>query len=154
MLQRVQSIYLAVVFISIAALIKITIWTKTSVDGTCSLCLNAYAVVHSSGQNTLFPYNSSLLLILFMLVFLVYTILRHDNRKLQLQLTTIIHAGLITLMVLLIFFIHKMDGVYFPNGLSNYKIGIVLPFIALVANLLAQHHIRHDERLVKNDNLR
>lgn len=154
MLQRVQSIYLAIVFMSMTVFIKVSVWVKVSLDGTRSLLLTPYALIDSAGSHILFPYHTSFLFTFFILVSLSYAVIRHNNRKLQLQLISAISFGLITLMLFLTYFIKKTDVVYIPDGLSTYKIGITLPCVALIASLLARHHIKNDEKLVNNDRLR
>ncbi|WP_339044475.1 DUF4293 family protein [Cardinium endosymbiont of Tipula unca] len=145
---------MAIVFISMTVFIKVSVWIKLSLDGTCSLLLTPYAVIDSAGRHMLFPYNLSFLLTFFILVSSSYAITRHNNRKLQLKLIAAINFGLITLMLLLAYFIKKIDEISIPGGLSAYKVGIALPYIAFIASLLAWHYIKNDEKLVNNDRLR
>lgn len=156
MLQRVQSIYLSSVCISMAILLNVSIWTKVSLNNASYFAMKVYALVSSSGQYIIFPYGLSFLVASFVILVAAYTIFRHDSRKLQLQLISSTNGVLILLVVLVFYFIKKADGTYLTDGLSTYTYhaGISLPFIALVANLLARYHIKNDEHLVNEDSLR
>ena len=84
----------------------------------------------------------------------VYAMMRHNHRKLQLHLTTHITLLLMVLGGGIWMLVNKANAAYLPDGDSSYKIGIIFPCIALVANLLARHHIQKDIRLVDEDSFR
>ncbi|ROT46900.1 DUF4293 domain-containing protein [Candidatus Cardinium hertigii] len=155
MIQRIQSLYLAVVSIFMVIFLCVSVWIKMSLHNACSFLLTPYALVGSSGQYITMPYGLTCLLACLSILSAAYAIVRHDNRKLQLRLTFGINVILILLLVWVFWLIRKADSTYLlVDGISSYKAGIVLPFMALLANVLARHHIKNDERLVNEDNLR
>ncbi|CAH2559682.1 DUF4293 family protein [Cardinium endosymbiont of Oedothorax gibbosus] len=152
MIQRIQSLYLGTVSIIMVAFLRVAVWVKVDLDGVCTI--RPYALIASTGQHIIFPYGLSALLACCLIVTATYAIIRHDNRKLQLRLTAGMNRILVILLILILVLIKKAHIAYLLSGYGSYKIGIMLPFIALVANLLARYHIKKDEQLVNEDRLR
>lgn len=136
MLLRIQSIYLAIVFIIIGAfgkLVGISLWERKGLMGLTCLII---------AMN-------------------LYTIFRHDNRKLQLRLIGITNCLLILSIVAMVISMGRSFNTCAGNscavsetGEDKYEIGIVLFLMALGANVGAGYHIKQDEKLVNEDNLR
>lgn len=152
MIQRIQSLYLSAVCIAMAAFLSTSVWMKVGLDRVYTM--RPYALIASTNQYIIFPYGCCALCACYLIVTAVYAIIRHDNRKLQLHLTTRISLTLIILVGLIWVLVKKAHAAYLPHGYSSYKIGTLLPFIALVANLLARYHIQKDAQLVDQDRLR
>ncbi|UWW97320.1 MAG: DUF4293 domain-containing protein [Candidatus Cardinium sp.] len=152
MIQRIQSLYLATVCITMVAFLRAAVWVKIGSDSLFTI--RPYGLIASTGQYIIFPYGAPSLLICYLVLTAIYAIMRHDNRRLQLRLIAHMNLTLIVLMVLILVLINKANTTYLPNGYSSYKIATILPFIALIANLLAQRHIKKDEQLVNQDRLR
>ncbi|AXI24216.1 hypothetical protein CE557_394 [Cardinium endosymbiont of Sogatella furcifera] len=152
MIQRIQSLYLGVVCMAMVAFLKVSVWVK--VDWDHAYTMKSYALIVSTGQHIIFPYAASALLACCLLVTAAYTIIRHDNRKLQLRLVAGIGRILVLLLLLIFMLIKKADAAYLLGGCGSYPIGIVLPIIALIATLFARYHIKKDEQLVNEDRLR
>ncbi|MGI2261986.1 DUF4293 family protein [Candidatus Cardinium hertigii] len=152
MIQRVQSLYLGIVCISIAAFLNVSVWVKVSLDRICTI--KPYALILATDQYIIFPYGCCALYCCYLMGTAVYAMMRHNHRKLQLHLTTHITLLLMVLGGGIWMLVNKANAAYLPDGDSSYKIGIIFPFIALVANLLARHHIQKDIRLVDEDSLR
>ena len=152
MIQRIQSLYLAAVFIAMIAFLSLPIWQKVDLGSICTI--TSYALIAFTDQYILFPYAFSALFACYIALTAAYAIVRHDNRKLQLRLVTGIILALILLLILVFFFIKKTNTAYLINGCSSYQIAIIFPFIALIATLLAAYHIKNDEQLANDDRLR
>ncbi len=152
MIQRIQSLYLGAVCITMITFLRVVLWMKIDLNHVCTM--RPYAMIASTGHYIIFPYGLSALLACFLIVTAIYTIIRHDNRKLQLRLMVGINLMLVVLMVLIWVLIKKANATYLLRGYSSPKIGSVLPCIALLANLLAAYHIKKDEALVNEDRLR
>ena len=152
MIQRIQSLYLGMVSTAMVAFLRLPVWVKVDLNRVCTM--RPYALIASTDQYILFPYAASALLACFLILTAIYAIIRHDNRKLQLRLIAGMNRTLVILLILILVLIKKAYTAYLLNGYSSYKIGAVLPFIALVANLLARYHIKKDEALVNEDRLR
>ncbi|MDN5247492.1 MAG: DUF4293 domain-containing protein [Candidatus Cardinium sp.] len=152
MIQRIQSLYLGVVCMAMVAFLKVSVWVKVDWGYVCTM--KSYALIVSTGQHIIFPYVASALLACCLMVTAVYTIIPHDNRKLQLRLVAGISRTLVVLLILIFMLIKKADAAYLLGGCSSYPIGSILPIIALIASLFARYHIKKDEQLVNADRLR
>ncbi|WP_419241873.1 DUF4293 domain-containing protein [Cardinium endosymbiont of Nabis limbatus] len=152
MIQRMQSLYLGAVCITMAAFLKASIWVKIDVGHVYTI--KPYALIAATGQSITFPYSISALLASCLVLTAAYAIMRHDNRRLQLRLIARMNLIFVILMALILVLIKKVHATYLLSGHSSYQIGAILPFIALVASLLARHHIKKDEKLVNEDRLR
>lgn len=152
MIQRIQSLYLATVCITMATFLRATIWVKATSDSL--LTIRPYALIAATGEYVIFPYGLPSLLICYLIVTAIYAIMRHDNRKLQLRLIAHMNLTLVITMALILVLINKANTIYLLNGHGSYKMGTILIFIALIANLLARYHIKKDEQLVNEDRLR
>jgi len=154
MIQRMQSLYLGIVCMAIAAFLNVSVWVKVSLDRIYTI--KPYALIvsrDSTDQYIIFPYGCCALCCCYLMGTAMYAIIRHNHRKLQLHLTTQITL-LLMILGLGIWMFASAKAAYLPDGDSSYKIGNIFPFIALVANLLARHHIQKDIRLVDKDSLR
>lgn len=152
MIQRMQSLYLGTVSIAMVAFLRAPVWVGVDLDSVFTM--RPYALIASKGQHIIFPYGLSALLACCLIVSATYAIIRHDNRKLQLRLIAGMNRILVILLILILVLIKKAYTAHLLNGYGSYKIGTMLPFIALVANLLARYHIKKDEQLVNETRLR
>ena len=130
MLQRIQSLYLAAICVTMATFLN---WKEILSFNFSSLHKIACAII----------------------IIAAYAIFQHNNRRLQLRLTSVINFISISWIMLSIF-VSQIDCER-CSGLISYKsckMEILLFFLALVACILARHHIKKDEKLVNNDRLR
>ncbi len=153
MLQRIQTLFLLIVFI-----ISITsIFLPFAGFKTDDLVLYAYGVKLNSNASGLVITDMTkmsvlLIMILFILVsiFTLFIIFKYNNRLLQIKscrLSILIHI----IIVVLIFYTTDL----FEKELAlkaQYKLGAVLPLISLILLYLSISAIRKDENLVKSAN--
>ena len=154
MIQRIQSIFLLIVAITMLVLFFVPICSK--VGGPTG---QAYTmgVIHlqqisTKGEitNTFFPYAFMGLLAGIAVSVAIGGIFSYSNRLTQIKLG-ILNTLIITVLVGLMLYLSIQNT---PNRLPHtpgqYKLGFILPAIAIISNMLANHCIRRDQKLVKS----
>ncbi|MEN7546382.1 DUF4293 domain-containing protein [Rapidithrix thailandica] len=158
MLQRVQSIFLALVAIAMFSVVFTSIWEKTSSEGTETVVLTALQMVHSKGEEAVNTVNTFYIAALAFLsaAVAIGSIFSYKSRLTQLKLNllnVLLMAATIGCMVYFLFEGTKYFEVKTNQG--AFDIGFYLPAVGLFFNLLANRFIRKDEKLVRSsDRLR
>jgi glucan phosphoethanolaminetransferase (alkaline phosphatase superfamily) len=154
MWQRIQTLFLAVAIISLVASIFLPIWGFQAADGsTHQLYALHYTVTKDNVSTTTYmPYCLTAMLALAAATLAVISIRRYDNRLLQMKLgalNSFFMAGTIAAAVLF------ANGMVKTHGGGAYGLGLWIPGLAVICNLLANQFIRRDEKLVRDsDRLR
>lgn len=162
MIQRVQSLFLLGVAICMGLMLVSDIWEETLPEKNQKIELDAYALVTVSSVNN----NDNSLRVVhdtwFIAAFATlsalvafYEIFRYNNRLTQLKLG---FANVLLMMAVLgstVYFIFEGETLSANAVQGNFEIGVYLPGLALIFNLLANRFIRRDEQLVRSvDRLR
>ena len=154
MWQRIQTVFLAVVILSLVASIFLPIWGfQENETTTHELYALHYTKIENGNRSTAYiPYCLTAILAIASATIAMISIRRYDNRVLQMKLgafNSLFLAGTIA------------SAVYFASDLTKvnhgglYGFGLWIPGVAVVCNLLANQFIRRDERLVRDsDRLR
>lgn len=154
MWQRIQTVFLAIAIISLIASVFLPIWGFQTADGsTHELYALHYTVIKDNVRTTSYmPYCLTAMLALAAATLAVIEIRRYDNRLLQMKLgalNSFFMAGTIAAAVI---FANNMVK---AHGGGSYGLGLWIPGVAVVCNLLANQFIRRDEKLVRDsDRLR
>lgn len=142
MIQRIQSLWMLLAALAIALMGKLPLAKGTAADGTVQ---------------TLFVAERLHLLIIsiFLMVVPLISIFLYKNRTAQKKLIWI-HLLLCLLMVLFCWMaVGAFENVNPPFQASRYGLGITLPVIAMVLDIMAYRGIQADEKLIKSvDRLR
>ena len=149
MWQRIQTVFLVVVILSLIASIFFPIWVFTdALDQTHKLFALHYTVTQKGGATTeYFPYTTTAILAIAAATLAFIEIGKYRNRVLQMKLgalNSLFMAGCIACAVIFSNQLFKT----FQGGV--YGLGLWLPGVAVVFNLLANRFIRRDERLVRD----
>lgn len=154
MIQRVQSLFLAVAVICLVASMFFPVWQKIEPENNTGVVLRAfYTEMHTRNQTVQQEYIPTAVLSLLVIVGLVvalFEIFAYNNRIKQMKLgalNSLILAGFLGLSVYFTFRMEKMVSV---AGEGSYEFGMYLPAVALILNLLANRFIRKDEALVRS----
>ena len=162
MLQRVQSLFLLGVAICMGLLLATDIWEETLPDKNQKIELDAYALEteplddgsESRSEVVHQTWYIAVLAVLSALVAL-FEIFRYSNRLTQLKL------GFLNVLLMMgalgstVYFIFEGETLSANATQGDFEIGIYLPGLALIFNLLANRFIRRDEQLVRSiDRLR
>lgn len=151
MIQRVQSIYLLLVTILMSFVLVRPYADMTLLDSQ-SLLFKAHAITIQSGENIVSVYKNTLPVVVFVVItglvsFL--TIFLYHKRLLQIRLT-LINMVLIMIMTALMVAYYISVKNDFTGEVSNFRLGLAFPVLALVFCTMAIRAIRHDELLVKS----
>lgn len=158
MIQRVQSIFLLLVAISMIVMNFFPLWEKVDMDKGEKATLGTYElkyerfneqtsdieVVSQSGT-----YYIALLSVIAAAL-AAYSIFRYDNRLTQIKLgalNSLIIGGTLGVTV---YFIFDAETLLLPQQQGNYLPGFYFTAAALFFNALANRFIRRDERLVRS----
>jgi hypothetical protein len=151
MWQRIQTVFLILVIVSLLASIFFPIWVFTDTLGqTHSLFPLHYTVKKNEIAITkYFPYFTTAILAIAALTIAIIEIRSFRNRVLQMKLgalNSLFMAGSIASAVI---FSNQLVKAY--QG-GNYGLGLWLPGVAVICNLLANRFIRRDEKMVRDSN--
>jgi glucan phosphoethanolaminetransferase (alkaline phosphatase superfamily) len=152
MLQRIQTIFLAIVIVGMGLFLAFPIWNKVAAAGEQKAQLTAIKLTHQinavqSNEQTVFY-----LIILAILVAAVaaYAIFQFRNRVLQSALCAVNSILMTVLMGLVIYFtFYKTAKLFDPETPGNYDIGFYGLVGAMLANVFANRFIRRDEQTVQ-----
>lgn len=154
MIQRIQTIYLALAAISLFL---------TVIMGFCTYQMEGQDVVFSlfgleenaNGVTTWFPYK---IVIPFIAALCLFNILQYKNRKLQMNVGRILLVLLLILVVFLFIDVYTLGPKIAGEGNEFVMVpgvGMYLPVIALPFVFLANRRIKKDDELIKSvDRLR
>ncbi len=157
MLQRIQTIFLSMIPITLGMMQFLPIWSKIEPGTLHSYTLYAWKLQALYPADNLVntwvtPYVILGILAITISILAIYEIWRYNNRTLQLQLGTINSLLLTALVGTIVYFCTKNQATLIPAIKGQYEVGFYMPIIAVACNLLANYFIRKDERLVQSAN--
>ncbi|OJW69359.1 MAG: hypothetical protein BGO68_02855 [Candidatus Amoebophilus sp. 36-38] len=157
MLQRIQTMFLCMIVCSIFAFLFLPIWNKIDPNTTHGYILYPWKLqdIHTTEHlsNTwLMPYALLGSLSIVIILIAIYAIIRFDNRMLQLKLGALNSLLLTALLGTIVYLVTKNQSALLPEISGQYRIGFLMPIIAVVSNFLANYFIRKDEKLVNSTN--
>lgn len=144
MIQRIQSLFLLLTSIIMTATVFCPLIELVNKDASLSV------IFHSFGIGTDFPTWGVLVFAILSALLAFINIFLFKKRKLQINIGYVtalcIVIYYVTSMVYINAFLGKIDDSY----TFNLQVGIILPVIALILDLLAISRIKKDEKLVKS----
>lgn len=156
MIQRVQSIFLALVAICLFSCLFLGFWQKTGEIQFANL--TAFQLTIENKQaNTSEETSTIYIAILAFLgaVVAVGSLFSYQNRLRQIQLNFLNTLLIAALMGLSVYFIFEGTKMFEPKNQGQFAYGFYMGPAALIFNMLANRFIRKDERLVQSvDRLR
>lgn len=152
MLQRFQTLFLAIIALSMGGVIAMPLWEKTSLDTTQSLHLTATALTHKQGTTAhVTPVWYVALLAGIVAVVAIVAIFQYRNRMRQALLCVINSLIMTVLMIILMYLIFgKSKDLFDPQNKGNFDYGFYALVVALLSNALANRFIRRDEKFVRS----
>lgn len=154
MWQRIQTVFLAIAIISLIASIFLPIWSTQDSSGTTHVLYSIHYSVGTAGamEPTYYPY---LLVAVFAIASATLAFIeigKYKNRMLQMKLGALNSLFLVATIGFSVYFATQLLKEH--QG-GQYGLGMWLPGIAVICNLLANRFIRRDERIVRDsDRLR
>ena len=157
MIQRVQSVFLLLVAVSMTSFVFLPYWTIANGNESHFL-YPLFHVVRVDGTDTQ-SYNPWALtgaLAIIAAVIAVIEIFRYNNRMQQIKIGFFNSLLMASALAVTFWFSSKGQQEFAPDSMGQYMLpGFFLPAIAMVFNILANRFIRRDENLVRSvDRLR
>jgi glucan phosphoethanolaminetransferase (alkaline phosphatase superfamily) len=154
MLQRIQTIFLAIVIVGMGIFVSFPVWNKIGASGE-SATLTATKLTHQLNvtQSQVQPVFYLAILAVLVVAVSAYAIVKFKNRVLQSALCAV-NSMLMTVMIgLIIYFtFYKTAKLFEPELPGKYDIGFFGLVGAMLANVFANRFIRRDERTVQKSN--
>jgi hypothetical protein len=149
MWQRIQTVFLVIAIITLLASIFLPIWTSTDAEGNKHVLYALhYSVIQTDGQaTTYFPYSLTAVFAFASITIAFIEIGQYKNRMLQMKLGALNSLFLVATIGCALYFASDLIKTY-QSG--QYSLGMWLPGIAVLCNLLANRFIRKDEKLVRD----
>jgi uncharacterized membrane protein len=157
MLQRFQTVFLAVVVLSMVATLFFPIWTKADNEAERMMKLTAFSLKTYEGQAESSSKSTFYIAVLALAAAAVagYSITQYQKRITQIKLGALSSFLMAALLLTCLYLSNQAEKELNPTEQGNYVIGFFLPVVGLVGNLLANRFIRRDEMLVRSaDRLR
>jgi Domain of unknown function (DUF4293) len=152
MIQRIQSVFIALTVACVLAFLAFPIWTKADAATQQSISLDAFNIVSKkSTLSQITPVFYLAVLAIFAAAIGIFSLLQYKNRMRQVMmvaLNSLVIGGLLGTSVYLVY--SKTSQVFLAEVKGDFGIGLYLLFAALVFNWLANTFIRKDERMVKD----
>lgn len=154
MLQRIQSVFLALGAIFNLTSIFVPAWTfsEGQQDETIKgFSITAEEINKSIGVNEHIPHLLWVGLSAIMTAFLVYVIFQYKDRKRQMMLCNIAGIGVILQVLMLVMLTNSGPYLMLKGSAveSNPSVGFILMFPVLLLIMLAKSRIKGDEEKVK-----
>lgn len=152
MLQRIQTVFMAIVAACMGVVGNTTLWTKVNDTTTETATLNAFTldIIKKNSQDS----TSAIYILIAAIIaglIAIYSISQFKNRKLQMLLGAINSMIIAILMGTIFYFIYiKGMPAFDATTDGKYGIGFYAGGIALLANMISNRFIRRDENLVRS----
>ncbi len=151
MIQRIQTVYLAIMVFAITIMYTLPLFVFSTVDEAWQLYV--HKIITLGGTPPPFQVFPMAILPVFTAVLGVMAIMSFKNRPRQIKLSKLANWALVTLVLVIIIYTLKLSQ--YAQAASTPQWALVFPIVALTANILAVRAIKHDEKLVRSaDRLR
>ena len=149
MWQRIQTVFLAIVIIALLASLVLPIWS-IEVNGKTSVLTSFYYL--NDGIYQYNPYSLTAIAAIAAATLAFTEITKFKNRLTQIKLGALNSLFLVGVLGSSFYFSNQLMKGLAQGATGQYGLGMWLPFVAVVCNLLANRFIRRDERLVQDSN--
>lgn len=152
MWQRIQTVFLVIAIISLIAAILLPIWVHETIGQSHKLFAFHYSITARSGDmisTQYFPYCLTAIFAIASITLSLIEIGKYKNRLLQMKLGALNSLFLAGTIASAFIFSNQLAK-QFDGG--TLGLGLWLPGIAVLCNLLANRFIRRDEKIVRDSN--
>jgi len=152
MWQRIQTVFLVIAIISLIAAIFFPIWVHETIGQDHKLFALHYSITGQSGEmitTDYLPYCITAILAIASITISVIEIGKYKNRILQMKLGALNSLFLAGTIASAFIFSNQLAKEFQGGQLG---LGLWLPGVAVLGNLLANRFIRRDEKLVRDSN--
>jgi glucan phosphoethanolaminetransferase (alkaline phosphatase superfamily) len=155
MLQRIQTVFLAITIIGMGVFLSFPIWNKISPAGVENAELTALKLTHQINevQSEITPLYYFVILAILVILVSAYAIFSFKNRILQSALCAVNSILMTVIIGLVIYFTYYTTSKLFDEGNpGNYEIGFYGLVASMLSNVFANRFIRKDEKQVQQSN--
>ncbi len=155
MLQRIQTIFLALTIIGMGVFVSFPVWTKIAAGGDQQASLTALELKHqlNAVQSNIDSVPYLLILAIIIAGVAAFSIIKFRNRILQSALCAVNSILMSTLLGLVIYLtFYKGAKLFDPQIQGDYTIGFYGLVASMLANVMANRYIRKDEKTVQQSN--
>lgn len=153
MLQRIQTLLLALVAVAMLAVTALPMWEKNSATLNESVKLTSFALEHFKATVSVGSSNTMVIAILAIISACIaaFSITQYKKRMLQMTLG-LINSILIAIVLGYTFYQVFKVGIpmFEPEKPGSYEAGFIAVAVAFLCNMIANRFIRRDEMLVKS----
>ena len=155
MLQRVQSLFLALTGICMIIMVFWPIWSKTNPEGTEQFYFSAlgiYTIQLGTGEMTqeYSPYITISILAFISAGIAIFEIFQYRNRLTQMKIGALNSVVMGVALGMAVYFVNDFDQTIMPGVKGVFYPGFYLPAVALLSNVVANRFIKRDEKIVRN----
>jgi len=149
MWQRIQTVFLGVVIVSMIALIFLPIWVYQPETDSAHQLYALHYIQKTNGVASIlyFPYSITAMLAVACATIAFISIRKFNNRALQIKLGALNSILMLGIMVCIVIFVLDLAKAH-QGGL--YGIGFWMVALGVIANFLANRFIRRDEKIVRD----
>lgn len=154
MWQRIQTVFLAVAILSLLASMIFPIWMINTDEETkvlTSFYLMTTAKGADAGSYLYMPYSVTAMLCVAAITLAFIEITKYKNRMTQMKIGALNSFFLVGVILASFYFSNQLMKSLNAGG-GSYGLGMWLPGVAVLCNLLANRFIRKDEKLVRDSN--
>ncbi len=157
MIQRIQSVFLAITIIGMVLLCTMPLWEKKNASTNNIAQLSALQLTIgqadsiSNGNAAQTPIFTIISFAILAIILTAFSLFSYKNRKMQMLLGAIISMVIaITLGFVFYYIFTKGMPAFDPTFAGDYGIGFYAGGVALLSNMIANRFIRRDENLVRS----
>lgn len=152
MIQRIQSVFLLIVFVCMLCVAFLPLWQKNHSESAQEVQLSALVMKHRKAEQVITEKKLIYLAVLALAAAAVafISLLSYSNRMRQMQYGMLNALTMTALMTLTIFQILQAAKLFEEQDRGEFQPAFWLIVVALVANVLANRFIRKDEMLVRS----
>ena len=148
MIQRVQSIYLFLVFVVAVVLIFFPLATFHTADHIFQMNIMGFSGAEELGLNLPNVMAIGILTALLGMISL-FTIFQFKNRKLQMKLNMVSMLVNFGLLGAIFFYADRISAMEAVNPEFSYDVAAYFPIVSVLLLILANRNIRGDEKLIR-----
>lgn len=151
MWQRIQTIFLALVIVTMVLGIFVPIWVwEDSASGSSHKLFALHYLVTEDGTSSsaYIPFSLTGIFMAMAATIAIMQIRRYDNRITQIKMGALNTLVLLGVMICAVLFSNKLTNQVGYNGANNFSYWII--FAGVAFNWLALRFIRRDEKLVRD----
>jgi hypothetical protein len=154
MIQRIQTVFLFLVAVSMVLVLIFPIWQQVNPGQTQMATLTAWALTTVDVESGDVMESSSkifiALLALISLSMALFSIFQYKNRTRQMFLNMMNSLAMVINVGLIIWTSHSANELINPQANGAFVLGFWAIFAGMIMNLLANRFIRKDEMLVRS----